>query len=180
MGNQLQSTRLELEKNINLLRKQVFESAKRVVAMEEETSRLRTLNQHSVNKLASMEEENSQLRTLNQDSVNRCEHLESILEEKTALIRKYQQSSSRVHQKIEEAARVARKQMEDLQAVWVQAVANAQQEVEEMQKAADISDGSIAARNSQREHVGSLSSKVSESMEMHVSKAIALGYYQTG
>ena len=159
MGNQLQSTRLELEKNINLLRKQVFESAQRVVAMEEETSRLRTLNQ---------------------DSVNRCECLESIVEEKTSLIRKYQQSSSRVHQKMEKAARVTRKQMEDLQAVWVQAVANAQQEVEEMQKAADMSDGSIAVRNTQREHAGSLSSKVSESMEMHVSKAVALGYYQTG
>lgn len=145
MGNQLQSTRLELEKNINLLRKQVFESAQRIVAMEEETSRLRTLNQ---------------------DSVNRCEHLENILEEKTSLIRKYQQSSSHVHQKMEEATRVARKQIEDLQAVWVQAVANAQQEAEEMQKAADISDGSIVVRNSQREHVGSLSSKVSESMEM--------------
>ena len=145
MGNQLQSTRLELEKNTNLLRKQAFESAQRVIAMEEETS---------------------QLRTLNQDSVNRCAHLENILEEKTSLIRKYQQSSSRVHQKMEEATRVARKQIEDLQAVWVQAVVNAQQEAEEMQKATDISDGSIAARSSQREHVGSLSSKVSESMEM--------------
>ena len=134
MGYKLQSTHLELEKNVN--------------------------------KLAAMEEETSRLRTLNQDSVNRCEHLESIVEEKTSLIRKYQQSSSRVHQKMEEAAKVARKQMEDMQAVWVQAVANAQQEVEEMQKAADISDGSIAARNTQREHVGILSSNVSESIEM--------------
>ena len=155
MGYKLQSTHLELEKNINKL-----------AAMEEETSRLRTLNQDSVNKLATMEEETSRLRTLNQDSVNHCEHLESILEEKTSLIRKYHQSSSRVHQKMEEAAKVARKQMEDFQAVWVQAVANAQQEVEEMQKATDISDESIATRNSQREHVGHLSSNVSESMEM--------------
>ena len=120
MGNQYQSTRLELEENINLLRRQVFESAKRVGTMKDETSRLRTLNQASV---------------------NRCER---ILEEKTSLIRKYEQSSSHVHQKLEEAARVARKQMEDLQAVLVQAVANAQQEVEEMHKVSDTVDLEIS------------------------------------
>ena len=120
--------------------------------------------EENINKLAAMKVETSRIRALNQGSVYRCEHLESILEEKTSLIRKYQQSSSRVYQNMEETARVARKQMEDLQAVLVQAVANAQQEVEEMQKATDISVENATSRNSQRE--GSLSSNVSESIEM--------------
>ena len=116
MENQFRFTRLELEKNINLLKNQGSESA---------------------SKLASMEEETSRLRTLNQDSANRCEHLESILEEKTSLIEKYQQSSSRVHHKLEEAARVAKQQIEDLQAA-------AQQEVDKMQRATKTYDVNIA------------------------------------
>ena len=105
----MRSTCQELEQKINLLEKQVSTST---------------------NKLAAMEEENSQLKAFNQDSVYRCEHLESVLDERTSLIKKYQQSSSHRYKKLEEAASHARKQIEHLQAVLIEAT---QQEAEEIQ-----------------------------------------------
>ena len=86
-----------------------------------------------------MKEEIIQLRAFNQDCAYRCERLGRILEEKTHLIKKYQQGSNSIRQKIE-AARVAEKQIEDLQTVVIQAVAHVQQEVEEMQKGTETSD----------------------------------------
>lgn len=62
-------------------------------------------------------------------------------EEKTHLIKKYQQSSNSIRQQIE-AARVAEKKIEDLQSVVIQAVAHVQQEVEEIQRVTETSDQS--------------------------------------
>ena len=99
----------ELQQKINLLEKQVSKSTNKLLVMEEETSRLKAFNQ---------------------DSIYRCEHLESILEERTSLIKKYQQSSSHRYKKLEEAASHARKQIEHLQTVLIEAT---QQEAEEIQ-----------------------------------------------
>ena len=116
----MRSTCQELEQKINLLRKQVSESTSKLLAMEEETSRLKAFNQ---------------------DSVYRCEYLESMLEEKTSLIKKYQQGSSHRYKKLEEAASHARKQIEHLQTVLTEAT---QQEAEEIQTPTESSDDSIA------------------------------------
>ena len=105
----MRSTCQELKQKINLLEKQVSKST---------------------NKLAAMEEETSQLKAFNQDSVYRCEYLERILEERTSLIKKYQQSSSHRYKKLEEAASHARKQIEHLQAVLIEATHQDEAEIQ--------------------------------------------------
>ena len=125
----MRSTCQELEQKINLLGKQVSESTSKLLAMEEETSRLKAFNQ---------------------DSVYRCEYLESVLQEKTSLIKKYQQSSHR-YRKLEEAASHARKQIEHLQTVLIEAT---QQEAEEIQTPTEASDDSIAEIPREKHLVG--------------------------